>query len=174
MWSHDSWCQGSANIPTHMSFSYYTSFCPSQNTKVKTVIVTFLSHNSDKTKQTTKCKNTQSTQHTFSQLSLTSSRILLYLPQLFLSSSQALFSLALILCVVLHPQNQFKEVFFTLCCWCNGKSFNTWLFLQLRLKSAIYKHFSDLKNAHQFLQYFIERFFQYFWDGVVAEVEALL
>ncbi len=59
--------------------------------------------------------------------------------------------------VVLHPQNQFKEVFFTLCCWCNGKSFNTWLLLQLRLESAIYKYFSDLllKSAYLLLQYFI-------------------
>ena len=33
--------------------------------------------------------------------------------QLFISLSQALlFSLSLILCVVLHPQNQFKEIFF--------------------------------------------------------------
>ncbi len=39
------------------------------------------------------------------------------------------------------PKTQFKEVFFTLCCWCNGTSFNTWLFLQLRLE---YKYFSDL------------------------------
>ncbi len=82
-------------------------------------------------------------------------QLLLYLVQIFLSL--AFFLLFLILCVVLHPQNQFKEVFFTLCCWCNGKSFNTWLFLQLRLESAISKYFSDLllKRAYQLLQYFI-------------------
>ncbi len=41
------------------------------------------------------------------------------------------------------------------CCWCNRKSFNTWLFLQMRLESVISKYFSDLKNACQLLQYFI-------------------
>ncbi len=85
-------------------------------------------------------------------------QLLLSLLQLFLSlSPRHHFVLFLILCVVLHPQNQFKEVFFTLCCWCNGKSFNTWLFLQLSLESAISKYFSDLllKSAYQLLQYFI-------------------
>ncbi len=33
--------------PTYTAFGYYTSFCPSQNKKVKPVIVTFLSHNLD-------------------------------------------------------------------------------------------------------------------------------
>ncbi len=44
---HGSWCEGSTNIPTYMAFGYYASLFPSQNKKVKTVIVTFLSHNSD-------------------------------------------------------------------------------------------------------------------------------
>ncbi len=85
--------------------------------------------------------------HTFSLPSL-------LLIQLFLSQTLSL-SLSLWFCVVLHPLNPFNEVFRTLwCCWCNRKSFNTGLFLQLRLKSAISKYFS-----HQLLQYFIQRVF---------------
>ncbi len=39
--------QWSTNIPTYMAFGYYASLFLSQNKKIKTVIVTFLSHNSD-------------------------------------------------------------------------------------------------------------------------------
>ncbi len=44
---HGRWCQWSTKIQTYMAFGYYASLFPSQNIKVKTVIVTFLSHNLD-------------------------------------------------------------------------------------------------------------------------------
>ncbi len=79
--------------------------------------------------QTYKCSLT----HILTPLLLFLIQLRLYLLHPFLSSPM-IFSLSLIPCV---------ELFFHLCCcWCNRK--NTWLFLQLRLESVIYKYFNDL------------------------------
>ncbi len=172
------------NIPTYMAFGYYASLFPSQNTKLKTILVIFLSHNSDfyigivslylAIQTLSDFWDTVNSQlqekNIWDNITMTlyplSSMLEIIFEQwkhkhistpfsyLFLN---VCFSLSLSNSVVLHPQNQFKEVFFTLwCCWCNGKSFNTWVFLQLRPKSAISKYFTDrlLKNAYHLLQYF--------------------
>ncbi len=101
-----------------------------------------------KGKKQTNIKNAQSNTHSHSSplpllpysdptTPLPSTTIPLPLPGIILFS----FWFFVLFCI--HKTNS-KRSFFTLCCWCNGKSFNTWLFLQLRLESAISKYFSDL------------------------------
>ncbi len=89
-----------------------------------------------------------------------------------LSLSLSSLSLSLILLFCIHKTNWKRSFSLYIV---DEKSFNTGLFLQLRLESVISKYFSDLllTNAYQLNNIYIERLFQYFGAAVVAEVEGL-
>ncbi len=166
---HGRWCQWSIK-KSNMAFGYYASLFPSQNIKVKSVTVTFLSHNSDFyywNCEFTSCNSdfigivryckftvfkvtiTHYPLYSMAEISFHKFHMCKGKKQTNKQTNKQtkikMHSLTHILTPLPYLFSLFLiQLFLSL-------SHTPCLFLQLRLESAISKYFSDLKNAYQLL-----------------------